>query len=86
MIPLSTEESAEARNAAYAAAEQETPAPDQPPTKKRGGGRPKGSKNKPKSEPVSAEVAAPTAPIPDDGLDLRGTFMDRRNETRALVI
>jgi len=45
---------------------------------KKRGGRPKGSKNKPKTEPASAETSAP---IPDDGLDLRDTFMDRRNET-----
>jgi hypothetical protein len=76
VVPLSAEESAEARKAAYARPDEAEDAP----AKKRG--RPAGSKNKPKSESAAAETSAP---IPDDGLDLRGTFMDHRNETRDAV-
>ena len=67
-----------------------------PPAKK--GGRPTGSKNKPKeatppeaipgnsvdidagTEEARGEETISPPTIPDDGLDLRGTFLDRRNE------
>lgn len=67
-----------------------------PPAKK--GGRPPGSKNKPKeatppeatpgnsvdidagTEEARGEETISPPTIPDDGLDLRGTFLDRRNE------
>ena len=67
-----------------------------PPAKK--GGRPPGSKNKPKeatppeaipgnsvdidagTEEARGEETISPPTIPDDGLDLPGTFLDRRNE------